>query len=201
MKNTLTATDWIKASFRALTKGGPQAIKAEAIARALKVSKGSFYWHFKNVPALKSAMLDHWVEIGTNNIIHIVRKNPADPAAQLRLLMQISTDERSADYGGNQADPAIRDWARYDANAAKALRLVDTKRLAFVTALFLAYGHAEPQAKTSADILYAALIGLEGLSFHGLGDPKIALPVLLETLLSQRWLHGPRSPKFKIMHR
>jgi len=44
-KQTLTANDWIVAGFVALTSGGPPAVKVEAIAKTLKVSKGSFYWH------------------------------------------------------------------------------------------------------------------------------------------------------------
>ncbi|WP_163317770.1 TetR family transcriptional regulator, partial [Enterobacter hormaechei] len=46
-RKTLSAEDWISAAFRALSQGGAQAIRAEAIARDLKVSKGSFYWHFR----------------------------------------------------------------------------------------------------------------------------------------------------------
>ena len=46
--DTLTAKDWIAAGFRALTAGGPQAIKIEAIARELAVSKGSLLDFFKN---------------------------------------------------------------------------------------------------------------------------------------------------------
>ncbi|NLH83356.1 MAG: TetR family transcriptional regulator, partial [Phyllobacteriaceae bacterium] len=48
-RSTLSAEDWIKAAFRALSVGGVQAIRAEAIARDLNVSKGAFYWHFKDV--------------------------------------------------------------------------------------------------------------------------------------------------------
>ena len=42
------------AGFRALSAEGPQGIRVEAIARQLKLSKGSFYWHFKDVQALKN---------------------------------------------------------------------------------------------------------------------------------------------------
>lgn len=65
-RNSLTTDDWIRAGFRALTSGGPQAIKVEAIARRLHVSKGSFYWHFKDLSALQGAMLAHWLHSATH---------------------------------------------------------------------------------------------------------------------------------------
>ena len=35
----------------ALAETGPEALKAEPLAARLGVSKGSFYWHFRDVPA------------------------------------------------------------------------------------------------------------------------------------------------------
>lgn len=183
MKSRLTPDDWIKASFRALTLGGPQAIRAESIARALKVSKGSFYWHFADVPALKQAMLDHWQKLATQDIIDMVEAGANDAPSRLRLLVQISTASHPDPYGGVQAEAAIRDWARYDANAAKALRSVDQKRLEFVQTLFRAHGTPPTDCKSHANILYAALIGLNHLSHHGLSTPAVDLEALLELLL------------------
>ncbi|HGG65918.1 MAG TPA: TetR/AcrR family transcriptional regulator, partial [Rhodobacteraceae bacterium] len=91
MKQRLSPTDWIQAAFRALTAGGPQAIRAEAIARALKVSKGSFYWHFKDVHALKQAMLDHWQQVATQDVIDLVESGAANAKARLQLLVSVST--------------------------------------------------------------------------------------------------------------
>lgn len=182
-KSQLTQSDWILASFRALASGGPQAIRAEAIARELAVSKGSFYWHFKDVPALKQAMLDHWTEIATRQIITTVEYSSMDAAEQLRLLVRIATSDTNAPYGGKLAEAAIRDWARYDRGAAETLRTVDRLRLAFLKKLFGQYGASTEHSKQFANILYAALIGLEQLDFHEHADAKRDLLALLELLL------------------
>ena len=182
-KSSLGKTDWIKAGFRALTQGGPQAVKAERIARDLNVSKGSFYWHFKDVPALKTAMLDHWMAAATQEIINAVDNSALPPQDQLRMLVQISTSELDADYGGPLTEAAIRDWARYDPLAAKALIDVDQKRLAYVEMLFTQAKIAPLQAKSNAGILYGALIGLQQLAHHQLVNQQDDLMILLEHLL------------------
>lgn len=183
MKPHLTPTDWIKASFVALTAGGPQAIRAESIARTLKVSKGSFYWHFAGVPALKLAMLDHWEKAATKNIIDLVNLRATTAEDRLRVLVQVSTSSTDNEYGGLMAEAAIRDWARYDEDAAAALKSVDQQRLDFVQNQFHAFGIPKAQCKQNANILYAALIGLNHLTYHGYASARDDLDSLLNHLL------------------
>lgn len=182
--DTLTPRDWIAAGFRALTAGGPQAIKIEAIARELHVSKGSFYWHFKDVPSFRLAMLSHWTEVATKNIIDEVGGGNVDPREQLRRLVQLAASDRSDPYGGKLVEAAIRDWARYDMNVAETLKAVDLQRLQFLTMLFTASGTSTAQARAFSNVLYGALVGLEQLSHHNLADIGHELSLLLEVLLN-----------------
>ncbi len=172
----------MKAGFRALSAGGPQAIKVEAIAKALQVSKGSFYWHFKDVSALKVEMLRHWLQVATHDVISDVADGPG-PEEQLRQLVYIATSEKSEPYGGAQAEAAIRDWARYDKNVAEALERVDAIRRQFLRVLFEKSGVPPAQCVSYANILYAALIGLEQLSRTGVLERKNDLSALLVLLL------------------
>ncbi len=173
----------MKAGFRALSVGGPQAIKAEVIAKALKVSKGSFYWHFKDVSALKADMLRHWLQVATHDIISDVAGDEPGPKEQLRRLVDIATSKKNEPYGGAQAEAAIRDWARYDENAAATLKVVDATRRQFLSALFEKSGVPPAQCTSYANILYAALIGLEQLSLTGVLERKNDLSALLALLL------------------
>lgn len=182
-RQTLTANTWIEAAFRALTVGGPQAIRAEAIARALNVSKGSFYWHFKNIDSLKTQMLQHWQAEATERIIQTLEGNDMPAADKLKALVGVATADNSARYGGVLSEAAIRDWARYDKRAAAAVKTVNTLRLNYLTALFDHCGAAPPTAKTYAAILYAALIGMEPMAYDGLLDLQGDLNCLLENLL------------------
>src|SRR6185503_7754202 len=58
----LDADAWIAAAFDALAKGGIDAVRVEALAKALDITKGSFYWHFADRRALLDAMLEAWMQ-------------------------------------------------------------------------------------------------------------------------------------------
>lgn len=184
-KSTLSATDWIEAAFRALTVGGLQAVRAEAIARDLKVSKGSFYWHFANVDALKSQMLEHWKQRATHSIISSLESNEMSASDRLRALIDVATGDADARYGGVMAEAAIRDWAKYEPLASATLKAVDVERLDYLCGLFEQSGANPATSRTNSTILYGALIGLGALSHNGLADLKNDLSNLLEALLSR----------------
>ncbi|MEE9388795.1 MAG: TetR/AcrR family transcriptional regulator [Paracoccaceae bacterium] len=183
MADKLTRTTWIKAAFTALTAGGPQAIKAEAIARSLNVSKGSFYWHFKDVPALKAAMVAHWQHGATGAIITALDHANMPPRDRLYRLMELATSPADADYGGPQVEPAIRDWARYDNRVRTALSAIDNQRIGYVSGLLSEIGQTPKSAAQNARILYAALIGLTQLSHLPDQTPQQDLLNLLDKIL------------------
>lgn len=185
--NSLSPTDWIMAGFRALVTGGVQAIKVEAIAKSLKVSKGSFYWHFKDVSTFKSEMLEHWKNIATHDIISTFSTNTygLDSKEKLRSLIQIATSDLNEPYGGPLVEPAIRNWARYDKNVAMVLDVVDTARLGFVKALFEEIDPDPAQCHSFARILYAALIGLEQLPCLDSDAPQKELNKLLNLMFQK----------------
>ena len=56
----LTRTDWLAAALAALLKAGPEGVHVEPLATSLGVTKGSFYWHFEDLQALLSSVIDHW---------------------------------------------------------------------------------------------------------------------------------------------
>jgi len=171
------------AGFRALTAEGPAGLRVEAIARALKVSKGSFYWHFKDAPALKTAMLAHWVTKATEAIIGTVSKQGGDAGARLRLLADLATEDIETPYGGRLVEAAIRDWARFDPEVAETVTRVDRARLDFLQSLFAGIGAPAPSCRIKANLVYAALIGLQHLSHHGMADLRGDLSRLLDILI------------------
>ncbi len=182
-KERLAAKDWLAGAFRALTSGGPAAIKAEAIARDLGVSKGSFYWHFADVPTLKSQMLAHWEQTATESIIVELEKASGSPEEKLRQLMAVTTSGLDNPYGGPLAEPAIRDWSRYDKAVSTVVKRVDAARIKFVEGLFQQTNLTTKQSKRYAALLYSTLVGSHILSEHKLASPKTLMPELLELLL------------------
>ena len=68
-RNQLTAEDWQKQALETLDKEGIHKVNVEYLARQLGVTKGSFYWHFKNHETLIRGMLDYWARTLTINVI------------------------------------------------------------------------------------------------------------------------------------
>ncbi len=185
MAKKLSKLDWLQAGFLALTKAGPQALKAEPLAKSLKVSKGSFYWHFKDIDDYKSAMITHWAQAATADVITRIKAGTAHPIEKLYALAHHSTTLPEASYGGHASESAIRDWARYDPQVAAIVTKIDARRIAFTEALFLEAGQGKTQARQSARLLYSALIGLEILAATALTDPPQDLSHLVSLLLKQ----------------
>ena len=69
MTDQLSATDWLDQGLRTLAKSGFTALKAEPLAKAMGVSRGSFYWHFADIGAYHAAILRHWRDVAAEQII------------------------------------------------------------------------------------------------------------------------------------
>ncbi len=152
----LDAAAWIAAGFDALAAGGIDAVRVEPLAKALAITKGSFYWHFADRRALLDAMLAAWMD---GRIAAIREQSTARgaPEAVLRALADLYT--RHANVRGLSIELAIRALARSDEDAAKAVRAVDRERLRHVGDLFAALGWPRAEAQARAIQFYSFLFG------------------------------------------
>ena len=121
---------WIEEGLRALSAGGPDAVRIESLARAQGVSKGGFYGYFDDRPALLDEMLDAWERRSTEDVIDRVEHEGGDAMARAR---------RAAELTFNNAllpiDLAVRDWSRRDPAVAARLRRVDNFRMDYLRTL------------------------------------------------------------------
>jgi AcrR family transcriptional regulator len=125
-------TAWIDAGLRALSAGGPDAVRVERLARALGVTKGGFYWHFDDRDGLLDAMLGTWERMVIDDVIDRVEGDGGDGRAKLRRLFALAAARR--DF--IEVELAVRDWARRDKAAAQRLRRVDNRRMGYLRSQF-----------------------------------------------------------------
>src|SRR3954471_14674740 len=103
MTNQLSAKDWLHRGLKPLAKSGFPALKAEPLAKAMGVSRGSFYWHFADIGAFHAAILKHWSEVAAERIIANLEAAP-DNRERLPLLLRQA-------FGGRLAlESAVRTW-------------------------------------------------------------------------------------------
>ncbi|MEO8531145.1 MAG: TetR/AcrR family transcriptional regulator [Deltaproteobacteria bacterium] len=176
----LTREDWIAAGFRALVRGGHVALRVEPVARDVGATKGSFYWHFADPSDWHLGMLTHWSERALINVITAMDALPPGEA-RLRGVIDWATTARDPLDGGVLAEPALRDWARYDARVAEAVCKVDQARIDWLVDELTTVGCPANAARP----FYAALIGLVALQLsddHTRVDLNLLLDALLHTL-------------------
>ncbi|MFD0362454.1 TetR/AcrR family transcriptional regulator [Nocardia sp. GCM10030253] len=125
-------SSWIEQGLSALAAGGPDAVRIEALAQALGVTKGGFYGHFADRNALLAEMLDTWERKSTDEVRAQVEREGGDAQTKIRRagLLTFSTDRQLP------IDLAVRDWARRDEAVAERLRRVDNYRMEYARELF-----------------------------------------------------------------
>ena len=171
MTDQLSAKDWLDQGLKTLARDGFTALKAEPLAKAMGVSRGSFYWHFADIGAFHAAILKQWREVAAEQIIANVEaaSNHENP---LTLLLRRVFGERLA------LENAVRTWASVDAAARAAVQAIDQRRLGYVESLLRQTGL--PAEKARAQILYWAFLGF-ALSDRPL--PKARQQAMLEEML------------------
>lgn len=166
-KQSLTPDDWIKTAFRLLADAGPRAIRVDLMCKALGVTKGSFYWHFDDLAALKAAMIERWRQAAARDLIASATQTELAPRDLIIGLFE-EVRKRQA-KGGELAETALRQWAGADPAVLKLVREADNERLAFLTTQMRAAGLTGGEARSRAAFVYAALIGMEQLA----GEPAL----------------------------
>ena len=101
MADQLSAQDWLDQGLKVLAESGFTALKAEPMAKAMGVSRGSFYWHFADIGAYHAAILKHWREISVEAIIRDVEATSPEQDA-----LPLQPRERAGKALGEWAQPA-----------------------------------------------------------------------------------------------
>jgi len=166
----LSPEKWIDAGFSALCTDGPASLAAEPLARRLGTTKGSFYWHFKDVPAYHAALTRQW---HSNALADVVEQLTTEGASDIRLRT----------FGHNilksPTESALRVWAQSEPSVAACMAEVDAERLTYLQHLLNHFGLRNP---AFAHAILATLIGLP--QSHTTTDPQSAFDALVDTILA-----------------
>jgi AcrR family transcriptional regulator len=161
---TLKAEDWVEAARAAMAEGGVDAVAVEPLARRLGVTKGSFYWHFKDRRALLEATLERWEEESTEARISAGRRI-SDPRERLIRLGEevfgdapLEGDESGKLLIDRGVELAISDAAD-DAIVRPFLRRVTEHRIGYLEESFRELGLPKEEAWYRALLIYVAHAG------------------------------------------
>ena len=152
MNDRLTKSDWIKHGLRTLATDGHNALKVGPMSVQLTVSRGSFYWHFRDIADFRSQLLQSWQEFSTDQVIQDLDAREGEPD-RLKHLM------RRAFGATRKLDRAIRSWAAEDEDVARIVASVDGRRVDRIAKLLAEAGVEGDRALHRAAFLYWAYLG------------------------------------------
>jgi AcrR family transcriptional regulator len=157
---------WIEEGLRALGAGGPDAVRVEALARTLGVTKGGFYNHFDNRPALLYGMLDTWERLVIDQVIERIEAEGGDAKDRLRRLFALDSSSPARELV--KIEMAIRDWARRDKAVARRLKRIDDRRMEYLRAQFRQFCADEQEVEVRCLLVMSLWIGARMLvADHG----------------------------------
>lgn len=148
---TLDSSDWIGAAFSRFSDQGIESVRVEVLARDLGVSKGSFYWHFRDRGELLEEMLAHWEreELGW-----IDAEEHTGPAARWAQIVA-----KAADPDRIRREVALRGWARRDSRVAGRVAAIERKKAALIARVLHDVGFAPSAADAWAEIVLMVCLG------------------------------------------
>ena len=149
---------WVVAATDVLAEEGIAGLRVEVLAKRLKVTKGSFYWHFQDRRDLLMAVLQTWRDGRIRDIVKQTRADPGRELEQIYYVIDIYSTSRSR--RGAMIELAVRDWARRDPEAAAIVAEVDDIRLRCARDLFLACDVPMEEASSRCMLLYAYVFGI-----------------------------------------
>lgn len=148
----LQPTDWIRAALAKLSSVGVDAVRVEVLARDLGVSKGSFYWHFRDRRELLEKTLAHW-EQGELNSLEL-EGDVGSAATRWARIVQATSDPSRI-----QLEASVRAWARREEEVAGRVAAVDLRKAAVIANVLEDVGFSRPAAQAWSEVALLLCLG------------------------------------------
>ena len=181
----LTPQAWIDAATEVLVDQGIDHVRVDVLAGELNVTRGSFYWHFRDREDLLRRVLQAWSERATAQLTKRLESARSDAREQLRDVMSLPFRGRAA-VRAARIELAIRAWARRDETARQALDESDASRIGYHREIFGALGFTPDEAAMRAFVLYSWEVAESLLHRQGSAAQRQARREFVEKLVQQR---------------
>jgi AcrR family transcriptional regulator len=152
----LQPNDWTRIAFAQLAREGIESVRVEVLARELGVSKGSFYWHFRDRDELLMAMLDHWerVESDLLSAEESPEGEPSNAAARWARFVERSTEPERI-----REEIAVRAWARRDERVAVRVASIEHRRAKVIAGVLSEIGFTKESAESWSQMVLLVYLG------------------------------------------
>jgi AcrR family transcriptional regulator len=171
-RETPVEKDWIAAAREMLIEGGIAAVQINPLAGRLGVTRGGFYWRFRNRQDLLDQLLLDWEGSNARHFLDRLAE-PGTPSERLDRLIDMWIEERQFDP---KLEAAIRQWGRIDEAVRERVRTVDLGRIAAIADhIYLLDGYGAEDAEARARITYFHQIGYFALELGETAEERSAM--------------------------
>ncbi|AJW65117.1 TetR family regulatory protein [Elizabethkingia miricola] len=149
-------TDWFDEGMKVLEAEGFQRITIDNLCKSLKVTKGSFYHHFKNTEGYIDALMQYWQNKNTLEFIKNTEK-------VIDITERFITLNDFAGSSSHKAEQVIRGWSFSNKIVKQYVKQVDNIRMKYLIDLHIQKGMKAKIAQNYAILQYGTLIGIQQL--------------------------------------
>ena len=154
-----------------LIEEGIVEVKIDRLAKMAGVTRGGFYWRFKNREELLDALLEDWRTRNTEPLLAALGREGTPLERLARLADMYITEHRfSSAYDG-----AVRTWASLSPPVAEVVRQVDAIRIDAIRKVFIDAGYECDEALIRARITYFHQVGYYAT---GMTEPAVTRKAL-----------------------
>jgi len=162
-RNQLQRFDWLRTALDIFVAEGIDAVRITRLAADLGVTRGSFYWHFRNREDLINSLVSYWKDKNTVAITASMAQATSLADGIFRFF-ETCIDAALFDP---RLDLALREWARRSASIHALVASEDQARIDALCAFYERFDYPMPQALIRARVLYYSQIG-----FYALGTSE-----------------------------
>jgi AcrR family transcriptional regulator len=148
---SLHPENWLRAAQTRLSDKGIESVRVEILARDLGVSKGSFYWHFRDRSELLERLLARWED---GELDWLEAEDGTGAATRWARFV-----ERTADPERMRMEIALRSWARGDERVAARVAAIEKRKARLIADVLREVGFAHSAADSWSEVVQLICLG------------------------------------------
>lgn len=162
--------DWLDAAYEQLISSGVESVKILPLAKALKTSRTSFYWFFKDRDALLDGLIERWKAKNTHGLISQTERYAESVVEAMLNVFDCWLDETLFDA---EFEFAVRHWAMQAPDVAREVASADRQRIDALTQMLMRFGDEPHSANVRARTTYLTQIGYISMRTQETKDERI----------------------------
>lgn len=162
-KKRMTREDWLRRALEVVATKGHAKLRIHELVTHLGVTRGSFYWHFKDRDEFVRALVDHYHGWSTDQVMVEVERVGGDASQRLKTVMRFVAEKDLGRY-----EVAMMSWGVQEPVVETSFRLAIQRRMEFIRSLFVQLGYTGQELETRT----RAFVGYMGM-IHTADDPEV----------------------------